>query len=500
LTYNLVSTIFNLPKASSYQKQLDDVTMNETVYLLGAGVNQSLKDFDNLSPPLISNLFQIALAKRKYSDDSYTNRIQVVYDYIEKYWKKGKSDLSQAPFDLEQCFTLLQRQEDECLERDFEEYKKLKTIELRLKSLLAEVVSEFQHSGFSLEMYNFGRILLHENPIVITFNYDCILESVIESASGVNPSIPAEFLQWKPFVQTEMPYELLPYSHCNWNRPLGYGISFDEVQLQQAGVSRYVDGKKFYSHPKNKLYKQPILKLHGSLNWFRYIPITYFPMALGEERPSLGEREKHIILVEGHWWFNEPPNHNGWYIDPIIITPVLYKDRFFREEPFKQIWEMARNVLSKCKRLVIVGYSFSPSDFSTRQLLLEALTVTNLEELVVMNPDVEVVRIAKDLCHCKAGAVWYKDLKEYVHAFARTELGAKILLKEDAVEVPKQIPTDTTPHDLYITCKTCGIVFPAGIRTNPKSFATSIFIGSLHRCPQGHAHSYDKADYIMKKV
>ena len=474
--------------------------MNETVYLLGAGVNQSLKDFDNLSPPLTSNLFQPALAKRKYSNELYTHQIQFVYDYIEKYWKKSKSDLSETPFDLEQCFTLLERQEDEAFERDFEEYKKLKAIEFRLKSLLAEVLSEFEHWNFSLEMHNFGRILIHENPIIITFNYDCILESAIESASGVNPSMPAEFLQLKPFEHTEIPDELLPYSHHNWNRPLAYGITFDEVQLYQAGVSKYVDGRKFYSHPKNKLYKQPILKLHGSLNWFRYIPVAYFPMIPGVEMPSLGEKEKHLVLVEGHWWFNEPPNHNGWYIDPIIITPVLYKDRFFRKEPFKQIWEMARNALSECKKLVIVGYSFSPSDFSTRQLLLEALTVNNLEELVVVNPYVEVVRVAKDLCHCKAGTVWYKNLKEYVYAFAKTELGAKILLKEDAVEVPKEIPTDTTPHDLYIRCKTCGIEFPAGIGTNPKSFATSIFIGNLHRCPKGHAHPYDKVDYIMKKV
>jgi len=62
--------------------------MNETVYLLGAGVNQTLKDFDNLSPPLISNLFQLALAKREYSNEFYTHRIQIVYDYIGKYRKK----------------------------------------------------------------------------------------------------------------------------------------------------------------------------------------------------------------------------------------------------------------------------------------------------------------------------------------------------------------------------------------------------------------------------
>lgn len=479
----------------------EGVTMNGTVYLLGAGVNQSLKDFDNLSPPMMANFFRTTLRKRKYSDEHYVNKIKVVYDYIEKYWKKTKTDLANAPFDLEQCFTLLERQKEEAYEKNKEEYRWLLTIQFRLKSFLAEVLSEFEYSGFNLSMYNFGRILFHERPTIITFNYDCILESIIESASRVNPTIPKQFHDWKPFEELEIPDELLAYSHYNWNRPLGYGITFDEVQLQQAGVGKYVDGKRFYSHPQNKLYSWPILKLHGSLNWFRYLPVRSFPTLPCEEKPTLGDKEHEIVLVRGHWWFNEPPTHHGWYIDPIIITPVLYKNRFFRESPFKQIWEMARNVLSKCRRLVVIGYSFSPSDFSTRQLLLEAFSTNDLEELVIVNPNVRIVQIVKDLCHFNGGAIWYRSLEEYVRGFSKTKLGADILIKEEAIKVPLEgIPTDTTPHDLYVKCKTCSVEFPAGIRTNPRSFATSVYVGNMHQCPKGHMHSYDKGDYILKKA
>ncbi|MBA7511490.1 hypothetical protein ES705_03486 [subsurface metagenome] len=475
--------------------------MNGIVYLLGAGVNQAIKDFDNQKPPLITNLLQIALKKKKYSDAHYTNRIQVVYDYIEKYWKKTKSDLANAPFDLEQCFTLLERQKEEACRKDQEEYKRLVAIEFRLKSFLAEVLSDFEYSGFNLSMYNFGRILVHEHPTILTFNYDCIIESIIESASGVNPSIPRPFHDRTPSEDFEIPDELLAYSHSNWNRPLGYGITFDEVQLYQAGVSKYVDGKRFYSHPQNKLYSWPILKLHGSLNWFKYLPVRSFPTFPGEEQPTLGEKEHEIILVQGHWWFNEPPDHHGWYIDPIIITPTLYKDKYFREPPFKQIWEMAKNALSRCKRLVVIGYSFSPSDFSTKQLLLEAFSNNDLEGLIVVNPDVNIVQLVKDLCHFDGGVVWYRDLEEYIRAFSKTELGANIMIKGQSLKVAQEdIPTDTTPHDLYVKCKTCGVEFPVGIRTNPQSFATSIYVGNIHQCPEGHAHPYDKEDYILKKA
>ena len=49
-------------------------------------------------------------------------------------------------------------------------------------------------------------------------------------------------------------------------------------------------------------------------------------------------------------------------------------------------------------------------------------------------------------------------------------------------------------------CKACGVEFSAGIRTNPRSFRTSQYIGNLHTCPNGHSNSYDKENYILRKV
>lgn len=74
--------------------------MGETVYLLGAGVNQVVKDWDGLSSPLLSNFFNIALSKRKFIDDHYSRQMQPVYDYIEKYFKKTKDNLAKSSFDF----------------------------------------------------------------------------------------------------------------------------------------------------------------------------------------------------------------------------------------------------------------------------------------------------------------------------------------------------------------------------------------------------------------
>jgi hypothetical protein len=472
--------------------------MKEAVYMLGAGVNQVVKDWDGDSPPLLNNFFNVALKKRKFSDVHYTDQIQDVYDYIQASFKKNKDDLANVPFDLELCFTYLERQIKQAA-RDGKtpELKRLVNIKFSLESFLAEVLSDFEHfASMSHTMRNLGRVILHENPTIITFNYDCMMEHVLESAYGVRLSVPREFMQRGPLEETELPDEILTYSHSNWNKPLGYGFKFDEIQLQQAGVSKFAKGSRFYSLSQNQLYPNPLLKLHGSLNWFQYLPIRSFPTLLGETEPELGEKESEIILKDGTWWFNRPPDHNGWFVAPLIITPVLYKDEYYDRKPFGEIWELAKRALSKCAKLVVIGYSFSPTDFSTKHLLIESLASNDLGELVVVNPNHNLVKVAKDLCNFNGGVVWFSSLDDYLNSFSGS---VRLESKPEKIE-ETDLPKDTSPHDLYAKCKTCGIEFSVGIRTNPRSFATSQYLGNVHTCSNGHANSYDKSDYTLKKV
>lgn len=80
-----------------------------------------------------------------------------------------------------------------------------------------------------------------------------------------------------------------------------------------------------------------------------------------------------------------------------------------------------------------------------------------------------------------------------------SNVSVEIKTSTDEFAVDK-ISTDTSPHDVYANCKTCGAEFAVGIRTNPRSFATSVFQGNIHKCPNGHADSYDKKDYALRKI
>lgn len=163
------------------------------------------------------------------------------------------------------------------------------------------------------------------------------------------------------------------------------------------------------------LYRKPLLKLHGSLNWFHYLPVRLIPPSSGEAEPKLGEKESEIILKDET---SRGTTHNGWLVAPLIITPVLYKDEYYDKKPFSKIWKLASRTLSKCEKLVIIGYSFSPTDFSTKHLLIESLMGNDLEELVVVNPDHNVVKIARELCSFNKGVVWHNSLGDYLGSFS----------------------------------------------------------------------------------
>jgi hypothetical protein len=112
-----------------------------------------------------------------------------------------------------------------------------------------------------------------------------------------------------------------------------------------------------------------------------------------------------------------PPDFQGWYLDPLLITPILNKEELFRdpiyERVFAPLWKKANEALSKCKRLVIIGYSFSANDFRTKKLFLESFSSSELEELIVVNPNQGAIEKAEELCHFDNPKV-FPDLKSYI--------------------------------------------------------------------------------------
>jgi hypothetical protein len=384
--------------------------LGHIVYMLGAGINRELPSAHNMRPPLALDLFEQALKIPRFTGDGYRTRLKPLYSYIEWYWKLGIEQLATRRLDIEECFTLLQLQEYELRkEGDTAGADRLAECARLLTGLLAEVLEEFnvhhslQLGGTEPPLVALARTIVSERASVLTFNNDTLLEQCFEFVGGLGGRPPAS-LQTAYANSAEISDEVVGYSHYRWNRLLSYGVQFDYVKLHFVQASSWpaVDKARFYA--VNGLYERPMLKLHGSVNWFRYAGRDLG----GGQNPRSGQS---IISVDG-WWNTAAPSDNGFMLRPLIITPVLHKQ--FDDPLIDRLWRLAAEELARCSRLVIGGYSFPATDFYTRRLLLETFAANKLDELVIINPDERVVPLARELCHFDGPIEHHRSLAQYV--------------------------------------------------------------------------------------
>jgi hypothetical protein len=325
--------------------------------------------------------------------------VDPLFEVVERYWKLDFEKLKTAEFDIEECLTFLESKLSD--EPQASDAPLLQNAAFALRYLLFIHLGDLNTERFPTPAATqFGRDVLNAHADVLTFNYDTLAEGTIESASGVNAqakSLPRS--PTKPGPRPELADEYLDWCHYSWNYYLAYGVTFVEVQMPMAGLPIYVTGERYYGYPPNRLYTdRRVLKLHGSIDWLKYTSQRPFPPGI---YPEHGPNPPDGITLSRFTHFMGGalllPERNGWYQYPEIIAPQLYKQ--YDEEPFPAIWQAALETLSECERLIIIGYSFPPTDFRARRLFLEAFNAHGLRELTVVNPDSRVTEIVRYLTH-----------------------------------------------------------------------------------------------------
>lgn len=389
--------------------------------MLGSGVNQEIYAPGNISPPMINNFFNVAYRINSRFND-YDDKLEQVYKYIKKFWRKEKQDLRNCKFDLEECFTLLQLQLYEAVEEgNLTEFENLDTVQRILLSFFIEVMNEFQHHIDESEIFlNFGKILLMQQPHIITFNYDVFVEKAIEIASGRNS--PHRYVQEFQEKLTEVELGLCSQnSEWKWNMPLAYDLRFDEIQLRDGSIGnheKYISGKIFYKN--NIQYHSKILKLHGSINWYTYVNDSpNFRYDKDTIERMYTARKDQLIMQDPVWFLpmsDLPWHRNQLFIRPMITTPIMYK-QFSSDNVTKKVygnqWNKSKELLSKCKKLIIIGYSFPTTDFYSKKLILESTYDNILSELTIVNPDSNTVKYIQNLIPHKKLTI-FCDLKDFV--------------------------------------------------------------------------------------
>lgn len=126
------------------------------------------------------------------------------------------------------------------------------------------------------------------------------------------------------------------------------------------------------------------------------------------------------------------------------------------------------------------GYKFRPVFHLVSELIAKEVITKDLGDLIR-----RFWRIRNQIVHGIVRITGH-DLQ------SATSIGEVIMTELDKVYEKIKI------YRLMVRCKTCGVIFFSGFSTIKQAFDSSIYQNNVHRCPRGHANSYNKEEYILE--
>ena len=320
--------------------------MPDTVYIIGAGAShgESLGRLSDLPaglpelhphpPPLTKGFFD----KRLLDALSYGEAEQDFVDVIA--YIRGATLVNDAfgegawaSLDLEEVLTSLE------IEREFhnpesDEGARLLLIRNKLTRYIRRILGFCTQHTYG---ENYRRLVqsLDFNDSVITFNWDLLIDQ--------------EFM-------------------VAYASKLHYGNFFNTVAPDAD------------SHLPSVIAGGLLLKLHGSLNWFR----------CGNHKCRASASIKLLRDVQGCLSVTQGIGdvicwQCGSAMNPVIIPPLLRKP--ITEDPLiRSAWGLARSRLLLASKVVVVGFSAAPTDFYTSWLLRSNVGTREDVEVIVINP------------------------------------------------------------------------------------------------------------------
>lgn len=198
--------------------------------------------------------------------------------------------------------------------------------------------------------YNALSERLQDNDTIITFNWDLILDNILDRAIILN-----DINDKKPRTKSKRPHyqnfieNLSAYSEWIW--------------------AHMTTAKPFSSWSSNIGYS---LKLHGSIDWFYC--------------PNENCRSWHKVFPQLDPLKTYQCGECYEAMECLLIPPTLNKR--YRQYPLIQrIWNLAAQEIQSAKELVIWGYSLPPTDFYSLWLIRQARKLP-IESLIIINREI----------------------------------------------------------------------------------------------------------------
>ncbi len=292
-----------------------------TVYVLGAGASAAAAKENR-------RVLGGDFLRRAFEKGKGDPRLESVEVFVKEFFHYDGSDRSFLPA-LEEVLSdvdiALARKE--ALPGNYS-LEKLKELRRNLVFLIYKVLEEAYRS-LGNDVTNRFVAKLDREPIVISLNYDIIVDNALKACFGPNLDYG---LQYKAYS----PYDPLP----------------DFVQPNTV-----------------KLYK-----IHGSLNWA--VCPTCHVLYIAD--PRLGKIAGETFDLHANC---QTPGHEP--LEAWLITPSNLKS--YEQEQVPSIWPQVLLALEKAEQVVFIGYSLPDADFHIKYLLQRGLNHNPQPKIVVVD-------------------------------------------------------------------------------------------------------------------
>jgi hypothetical protein len=232
----------------------------------------------------------------------------------------------------------------------------------RFSSAIAQVLGDRQQEILAGDppawLIGFLMIAHRLKAGVVSFNYDTLLECIIESPFAPLDRFPTGGLASEPFPWAELTggVPAWPPGHARWD-----------------------------TAPRESLR---LLKLHGSLNWYWSPGDISGATVAKRDLPGSWRRPQSYREEDRE---RELPGRV-----PFLVPPTATKSSFYSSPQLREFWHQARNRLASASHVFLLGYSLPATDTTTGTMLREALASTASTLVIAdVNPEPVAARLTQ---------------------------------------------------------------------------------------------------------
>lgn len=422
-----------------------------TVWIFGAGASH---DYDlnrfGVPVPLASGFFEAFNSLP--TSQRFGAHVGPLISFLEHYRGVDPRKVYTFTENIEDFMTSIEQKIGQLREKkrkrplsrkDFSDAWSYATVFNNMNFLFANVLNESQN-GASASLYHVLLQLCSPNDTFVTFNWDTLLDRALVDSGGWSPNdgygvrfAAALDESWKPSVEGNTQYQirwklLKLHGSTNWLVP-HLGVNFQSLEY----LSIVPDSDKVF------LYWHSSLSYPAHNDRWRggYAPTCYgyyppnIPAKLFHKRQISAGPGKVFVKTTPRLFspFSEPEKP-GIPSSPLLITPVRQKKYGMYASTIQNVWKQAEKAIMSAERVVVVGYSFPPTDVRAMELLKDCLKARKKKfhlELVAPGVDGIAARIGKrSLSQAKSVMTFDMTFEQYLHEYA---LMAPTMMREAAI-------------------------------------------------------------------